>query len=175
MSARLLVRTFLVATLLGSGGYVLLYLYRWEWNRALISGLFFLAAESALLADGLAGRLRRLESEVGRIAGGGGSVDAASASLVATRPAASDRFEWLRRSATRSSVFVPFLMGTGVLLSAMAWGVERLARATARPAMERRLARQLAPLLYVAPEGGLVPPPADSSVVPRLLRPGGGA
>ena len=30
---------------LGSGAFMLLYLYRWEWNRALICGLFFVASE----------------------------------------------------------------------------------------------------------------------------------
>lgn len=180
MKVRLLVRTLLVATMLGSGGYVLLYLYRWEWNRALISGLFFLAAEGALLADGLAARLRRIEGELGELrrlrttdpVEVERATAQASAQLAATRPAPADRFEWLRDSVTRSNVFVPFLMGAGVLLSALAWAVERVARLTAGPAMERRLAHRLAPLLYVPPEGGLVPVPVDPSPVPRRLRPG---
>jgi hypothetical protein len=171
LSARLLIRTFLVCTLLGSGGYVLLYLFRWEWNRAMISGLFFLAAEGALLADGVVARLRRIEDEVRLVGEDRGRVDAASAHLTATRPAAPNRFEWLRPSSGQTSVFVPFLMGAGVLLSAIAWAVERLARMTARPAMERHLARQLSPLMYVAPAGGLVPPPGDGSVGTRRSDP----
>jgi hypothetical protein len=51
-------------------------------------------------------------------------------------------------------VFVPVLMGMGVVASALAWVIERLARATARPALERRLAARLAPLSW--PDGGLV-------------------
>lgn len=176
MNTRLVVRTLLVATLLGSGGYVVLYLYRWEWNRALISGLFFLAAEGALLADGLAARLRRIEGQLGELrrppTAEPRQVERATAQLAVSRPAPADRFEWLRDSVGRSNVFVPFLMGAGVLLSALAWAVERLARLTAGPAMERRLARRLAPLLYVPPEGGLVPLPVDRSPVPARLHPG---
>jgi hypothetical protein len=163
-------RIFLLATLVGSGGYVLLYLWRWEWNRALISGLFFLAAEGALLAGGLSTRLRGVERELRAVREERG--ERARSHLVATRPAATDRFEWLRSASNRTNVFVPVLMGAGVLLSGIAWLVERLARATARPALESRLARQIAPLLYVAPEGGLVPP-VDVGVVPPALHPGG--
>ena len=94
---------------------------------------------------------------------------------MASRPAAPDRFEWLRPSSGQTSVFVPFLMGAGVLLSGIAWVVERLARPTARPAMERRLAQQMSSLMYLAPPGGLVPLPNDGSVVPSLLRPRRGA
>ena len=31
-----------------AGAYLLIYLSRWEWNRAIILGLFFVAAEVAL-------------------------------------------------------------------------------------------------------------------------------
>jgi hypothetical protein len=41
------------------------------------------------------------------------------------------------------NVFVPVLMGAGVLLSGIAWVVERLARATVTPVAERGLAAQL--------------------------------
>jgi hypothetical protein len=167
--SNLVTRIFLLATLLGSGGYVVLYLWRWEWNRALISGLFFLAAEAALLAGAITRRLQRVEDQLTSLQSE--RVDAARSHLVATRPAASDRFEWLRSSIHRSNVFVPVLMGAGVLLSGVAWVVERIARATARPALERRLAERVAPLLYIAPEGGLVPPAEPGGVVPRALRP----
>ena len=32
-----------VATLAGSGGYVIVYLVRWEWHRAILVALLFLA------------------------------------------------------------------------------------------------------------------------------------
>ena len=39
-----------------SGTYLVVYLYRWEWNRAVISGVFFLAAEIAYVGGHCAGR-----------------------------------------------------------------------------------------------------------------------
>ena len=171
-SAQLLIRLFLVSTLVGSGGYVLLYLYRWEWNRALISGLFFLASEIALFAGALSGRLRRLEGNVER-ALEQARFDAARDGLVATRPAAPEHFAWLQPTVTRMGVFVPVLMGAGVVLSAIAWLVERLARVTARPALEQRLARRLGALTLVARDGGFVPSrTAAPGLVPVVLRPG---
>lgn len=59
------------------------------------------------------------------------------------------RFRWLEDTADRTYVFVPVLMVTGVLLSGLAWVVQRIAAATGRPA-ERRLAGRLAVL--AAPE-----------------------
>ena len=39
----------LLTVMVAAGWYVFVYLYRWEWNRALVSGIIFLAAEVALL------------------------------------------------------------------------------------------------------------------------------
>ena len=52
------------------------------------------------------------------------------------------RFAWLARP-EHMNVFVPVLMGAGVLLSGVAWLVERVARATVRPVAERGLSAQL--------------------------------
>jgi pyruvate,water dikinase len=49
-----------------------------------------------------------------------------------------------------------FLLGAGVVFSALPWVVERVARVAARPAAERRLARKLDTLTL--PPGGLLPP-----------------
>ena len=51
-------------------------------------------------------------------------------------------FAWLAKP-EQMNVFVPVLMGAGVLLSGIAWLVERLARATVTPVAERGLAAQL--------------------------------
>ena len=67
--------------------------------------------------------------------------------LQQTAPAAPDRFAWLRPRNDQFGVFVPVLMGAGFLLSGIAWLVERLARATARPTLERRLAARLDTLM----------------------------
>ena len=65
MSVRYLmgrVQRLLVLVVLGlSGAYLLIYLYRWEWNRAIISGLFFVAAEVALATSLVVRRLDALE------------------------------------------------------------------------------------------------------------------
>jgi hypothetical protein len=69
-------------------------------------------------------------------------------------------------------VFVPVLMGAGVIMSGLAWIVERVARRTARPALERGLAVHMAPLTLE--HRSLVPPRSDSTghIPPVLLRPG---
>jgi hypothetical protein len=54
---------------------------------------------------------------------------------------------------------VPVLIGMGVVASGLAWLVERLARATAGPALERGLAARLTALSW--PAGGLVPDSTD--------------
>jgi hypothetical protein len=43
---------------------VFVYLYRWEWNRALVSGLIFLAAEIGMLAALVLDRLAKLDRRV---------------------------------------------------------------------------------------------------------------
>jgi hypothetical protein len=57
-------------------------------------------------------------------------------------PPARVSFEWLARP-QQINVFVPVLMGAGVLMSGLAWVVERVARATVCPVAERGLAAQL--------------------------------
>jgi hypothetical protein len=69
------------------------------------------------------------------------------------RPAP-DPFAWLGRDANDTSVFVPVLLGAGIVFSALAWAVERLARVTTRPAAEESLARRLDSL--AVPDRGLL-------------------
>ena len=47
--------------LVGSGGYVFVYLYRWEWHRAIVAGLFLVVAEVALATTVLLRRLAALD------------------------------------------------------------------------------------------------------------------
>lgn len=136
--------------LIGSGVYLAVYLYRWEWNRALIAGMFFLIAEVGLGIAIVLQRLQRLEQRVtlpppvsspeisGEVLG----------RIRETAPPARDHFSWLRSENQGMGVFVPVLMGAGVLASGLAWLVERLARATAQPVLERGLAGRLAPLAW---------------------------
>lgn len=135
-------------TLGTSGFYVFFYLERWEWNRALISGILFLAAEIGLIGASILGRLR---DEATRSPGTNARVRTA---LRTARPAAGKPFAWLCRDPSRLGVFVPVLMGAGVLISALAWLVEHLARASVSPAMELSLQADLVALHW--PEGGLL-------------------
>jgi hypothetical protein len=51
-------------------------------------------------------------------------------------------------------VFVLVLLGAGIVLSGLAWLVDRIARVTAGPSVENDLARRLRPLQ--TPPGGLL-------------------
>lgn len=179
MSARKIGYAANALVLVASGTYVFVYLYRWEWNRALMAGVLFIAAEVALAAALILDRLRTLETRApgpreaarttrpptaDRAHTTPRTTEADRAHALAepqvlarieqTAPPPRDHFQWLTRDAGRLNVFVPVLMGAGVVLSGIAWSVERLAHATARPALERGLAARLASLSL--PPGGLI-------------------
>jgi hypothetical protein len=141
-------------TLVLSGYYLLAYLYWWEWNRALIAGVFFLAIEGALGVFLVLGRIAALERKIeleGRSTSRLRTIDV----LHTNAPPPRDRFAWLDpRSSSQLNVFVPILLGAGVLLSGAAWIIERLARAVASPTLERDLATRLDGL--AVPDGGFL-------------------
>ncbi len=144
------------ATLLASGVYVFVYLYRWEWNRAQMSAAIFVAAEIGLIGWLLADRLRKVERRLELT-----DLDAEHRRLTVIRGSAPPPrvgFAWLARS-DRMGVFIPVLLGAGALLSGVAWVVERLARATAGRTAEHGLARRLGGLEL--PPGGLLEAGAD--------------
>jgi hypothetical protein len=144
MNARVIRALLGGVTLAASGTYTFVYLYRWEWNRALMSAAIFIAAEVAVMGSLLGQRLKVLSDRV----------DVQEARDVAAphrlrldrireaAPPARANFAWLSRP-DRMNVFVPVLMGAGVLLSGIAWAVERIARGTVSPVAERGLANQL--------------------------------
>ena len=147
-----------------SGAYLIIYLYRWEWNRAIISGLFFVAAEVALATSMITRRLRAMERRQDPAAERPSPVLRRLRATPVDRP---DPFAWLRSTSSGgASVFVPVLLGAGVVLSALAYVVERIAEATAVPVLDRHLARRLS--AFAPPPGGLVgsppPQPARESV-----------
>jgi hypothetical protein len=133
--------------------YFFVYLWRWEWNRALIAGMLFVAAEVAMASATVLSRLRRIDDRLQA------PDPAVLARIRETAPPARDHFEWLSPKAGRLGVFVPVLIGMGVVASGLAWLVERLARATVGPALERGLAARMTALAW--PTGGLVPDEAD--------------
>lgn len=140
-----------VGTLLAAAAYMVVSLNRWEWNRALFFGLVVLIAEVAL-ATGLV--LRKL----GELAPRHGPDPEVLDAVRAGRPEAPDRFRWLRDSASgQLQVFITFLVGGGVVLSGIAWAIDRLASRTATPVAERHLASRLGRIGY--PAGGLVVDP----------------
>ena len=148
-----------------SGLYLLVYLYRWEWNRALVAGIFFVAAEVAAVATSLQRRLRAIEAKLDAAPGAG----QVHARIQEAAPEPVNRFAWLDDRMGSTNVFVPVLLGAGVILSLLATAVERLAAATATPQLERRLASRLEPLAL--PSGGLLGPPGPTlEAVTRPLR-----
>lgn len=151
MTVRRIGASVAVVTLAASGTYLFVYLYRWEWNRALVAGVFLLATEVALAAYAVLSRLRTLELALAR------PEPVARAAVLQrlreTAPTPRNHFAWLKPDA-ETAVFVPMLMGVGFLFSALAWAVERLARATASPTLERRLADRLA--VFTLPEDHLL-------------------
>jgi hypothetical protein len=163
-----------IGTMLAGLVYMVVSLNRWEWNRALFFGLIVLIAEVGLATGLVLKRLARLEYET--------KADPAVARIIReTRPPSPDRFAWLRESGQGLNVFITFLVGGGVLLSAIAWVVDRVAAGSSSPAGEEALIRQLEPISY--PSGGLVlddvtvlaqeVPGADDAQIRQLLRRGG--
>ncbi|MFJ2885851.1 hypothetical protein ACIO53_07420 [Streptomyces sp. NPDC087305] len=142
----------------GSGTYLVVYLYRWQWQRAILCGILLLVVEVMLLGIVLLARLTRIEERVKESDARQRELTSRQDDVLARLRQTSGeqegaRFRWLEDTADRTYVFVPVLMVTGVLLSGLAWVVQRVAAATGRPA-ERRLAGRLAVL--GAPEQGVV-------------------
>jgi hypothetical protein len=164
-----------IGTLLAAALYMIVSLSRWEWNRALFFGLIVLIAEVGLATGLVLRRLARLEHVSSR-------VDPAVANIIReARPPSPDRFAWLRESNQNLNVFITFLIGGGVMLSGIAWVVDRVASKSSSPAGEERLGRQLNPISY--PSGGLLlddvtvlaqeVPGANDDQIRQLLRRGG--
>ena len=154
----------------GSGFYTFVYLYRWEWNRALMAGLLFIAAEIALAAVAVFERIRSLERRLDETAGTPSPLVTGSPdTLTRIRQTAPRRepFRWLDDT-DGLNVFVPFLFGAGFLASGLAWLVERASGATAIPVLERRLASALQPIAF--PAGGLLGSTAPEPVARRAER-----
>lgn len=137
-----------IAALAGCGGYVFVYLYRWEWNRALIMGIFLVATEIPVATALILRRMKADQSEP----------PPAPDPLVTTRIHAAaprrDHFAWLDPKAGRTNVFITMLVGGGVLVSGLAWGLDRLASRTGGRRLEADLASRLSPIAF--PADGLV-------------------
>jgi hypothetical protein len=138
----------LLVTLVTSIWYFFAYLTWWEWNRALIAGILMLAAEIGLVTILLLSRLDRIGRRI---------TDTSRAERIKDRleaaPTRSAAFAWLR-DPNRTNVFVPVLLGAGVIASGLAWLVEHIARLTSRSGTTSALSKDLAAL--APPEGGFL-------------------
>ncbi|MEE1829494.1 hypothetical protein [Streptomyces sp. SP17KL33] len=133
-----------------AGYYTVLYLTRWEWQRALISAALLIVVEVFLATVLLLTRLSRLE---GRLERSDARVEEVRKRLEQSRDPVPNRFNWLAavdrtelNGTHRTFVFVPVLMVAGAALSGIALVIQKMAGATARPGAERRLAGRLAAL-----------------------------
>jgi hypothetical protein len=164
-----------IGTLLAGAVYMVVSLNRWEWNRALFFGLIVLIAEIGLATGLVLRRLARLEYNTRR------NVNPTVVEILQETRPTRDRFAWMRESTGQMNVFITFLVGGGVILSGIAWVIDRVASKTSSPAGEQRLANQLYPISY--PSGGLLlddvtvlaqeVPGADDAQIRQLLRRGG--
>lgn len=139
-------------TLFATGTYVFVYLYRWEWHRALFVAIVFVAMEVAVAAALV---LRRLS---GTSSPAPSPADEQTYRRLREAPRR-DHFEWLRRDATGMNVFLTVLLGGGVVVSGLAWVIDRVAHRTAGKRADRQLAEELGELAF--PEGGLLAGPGE--------------
>jgi hypothetical protein len=174
----------IVSTLL-AGLYFIVYIYRWEMHRALIAGVVFLAGEIALATTLVLRRietLRPLEPVVSNplpqaeetLGAEARTADAVHSPDPPPKPGSP--FPWL--GADRFGVFVPILLGAGIIVSGVGWVVEHLARATSSGSgaggrFERSLAAiamPVAPLVGPAPIARRSPPPNEPPKLSMLGR-----
>jgi hypothetical protein len=125
-----------------SGVYVIVDLARWEWNRATLSGLVFVAALVVVVAMVVMRELRRIEDRIT----GTGRVDDPLVHRALAEPSTASvahRFRWLTTPPDRLGVFVPVLLGAGVIVSFLTYAIERLAGAVATSTVDRATVRFL--------------------------------
>ncbi len=151
-------------TLIGSGAYFFVYLYRWEWNRTLTSGAIFIAVEVMLVGVTLWQRIGPLAAAAQASPERRRRIEARLREAPPQRTAV---FDWLRPDGSSAPVFIPILMGAGLLLSGLAWVVERLARVTAGSVADPGVAATMARL---GPPGGLLDDSADPLRLPTSPR-----
>lgn len=175
----------LTAVLLVSGGHMLYYLLEWEWVRAQIAGIAFVAALVVSATLVLLARLRALERRLDALAL---AAVASPSSIAAPDPAGAGPeprpdFAWLTPTSSWSAlalpalalvalreptpaVFIPIFLATGVAVSVIASGVERLA-ALRHPAVA-------APVAPASARPGVLAPARPSGMLSAVAVPVGG-
>lgn len=137
-----------VATFLGALGYSFVSLYRWEWTRALYFAMVALIAEVGLMAGLVLHRLAGMRAERS-------AAEKEVVALLRDSRTPRHRFAWLapERISARTNVFITMFVGGGVVLSGLAWLIDRIAGSTTGNGADHRLARELGRIEY--PAGGL--------------------
>ena len=143
--------------------YVVIDLARWEWNRAVISALVMIAALIVLVAMMLFRQLHRIEQRMDALEQSG-AVNTLGALRSANDAAAGRHFRWLERPSDGLGVFIPVLLGAGVLMSLVAYLIERIAGLFAAATLDPRTASKLGADL---PLGNGLPPSAQLDSMTR--------
>lgn len=108
--------------------YTMAYVSRWEWNRAQMAGVFTVLA--AVIAAGIMidARLREVRQSLDKLAAQGGAPPAPPEQPPSPTRTMTDRqdFAWLTVKPERYGVFIPLLVGAGMLASGLAWAFERV-------------------------------------------------
>ncbi len=142
----------LVAVLLVSGGHTVYYLLEWQWVRAQIAGIAFIAALVVSATLVVLTRLRALERRLDVLVqsaalpsvGGAPQPGATPAGSTSTDPEPRPDFAWLSASGAwpglvlpllalpvlrdpAPTVFIPVFLATGIAVSVVASGVEWVA------------------------------------------------
>ncbi|XVQ10773.1 hypothetical protein ACQP1W_51160 [Spirillospora sp. CA-255316] len=162
---RRLVYAGLGSMVAATGGYTVVYLARWEWQRSLMAGELLLVCLIVLLAVAGAHRLRRIERLLAegrpeaRAERGGGHGEV-------------PRFRWLEAEGSSYKVFIPVLLGAGIVVSGLAALVERVAAAMRRSAAAA--GEGTVPDSLKLPEGGVLvgapePPPPGRDLRVRVF------
>lgn len=128
----------LLAVLGVSGGYTVAYLFSWQWMRAQIAGLAFVAALVVVSALAVMARIRRLERRLDALLPAGVAAAPPPPADVEPRP----DFRWLATPTTApallaiplldglrppdGSVFIPVFLATGLVVAGLASVVERI-------------------------------------------------
>jgi hypothetical protein len=141
---------FALGTLLAAGSYSVLSLNRWEWSRALYFGLVVLVAEIGL-ATALV--LRKLDQQAAADADERAEVR----NILRTSRVPQNRFRWLgpERMMSQTNVFITMVISGGIILSGLAWLLDKVAANTTSTLQEGRLAGDLTRIAY--PSDGLLP------------------
>lgn len=143
-----------------TAGYLVVYTARWEWQRSLMAGELLLVTLLVLLGVVMTDRFNRLERRLTEL-----TETTSEPPKTAVRPygapgAEAPAFRWLQQDTNTYGVFIPVLLGAGIVVSGLAALVERIAAK-----MGGGSARRLSPVAM--PSGGVLSGAPELSVPNR--------